>query len=313
MATTSNLGLRLDPLLTDNAKYNLQRIDDAFSWLKTTEQGGQVWRSLGSFTFRPNNGSPGGSVNFGAAGAELSSFKVYGDMWGRSISLQEVGNSYRIQILPAPGMTESITLRLPNTIGAPGDVLGWSTGGQLVNLDMTAGIDLTIGSSYTTTNATAVQVGDTYDEAIGKLEGTLTLTAAAVAAIPPAAILAGYATSTNDVTVGNSLTLAVGKAEGKADLALQQIAALPPPVADSSYATQFNDTTDWTLSAPNYILTIPASTHEQGTRPIVDVWEGSTNFTRVLCELQVSSIGDVTILVPSTPDTRFVGALLISS
>lgn len=82
--------------------------------------------------------------------------------------------------------------------------------------------------------------------------------------------------------------------------------------ASIRYTATFNNTTDWTLSSPNYIRTILASTHGRGTTPNVSVYElNGSDYDLVNILVQINASGDVTLFVNSSPDTRFTGLVLI--
>jgi hypothetical protein len=82
--------------------------------------------------------------------------------------------------------------------------------------------------------------------------------------------------------------------------------------ASIRYTDTFNNTTDWTLSSPNYTLTILASTHNRGPTPNVSVYEqNGADYDLVNILVQINATGDVTLFVSSSPDTRFNGLVLI--
>ena len=78
-------------------------------------------------------------------------------------------------------------------------------------------------------------------------------------------------------------------------------------------AISFNSTTDWSLVADEYILTIPASTHLKGINPQVQVYEvDGSDFANVIVYTAINANGNITLAVPQTPDTRFTGKVIIS-
>lgn len=84
------------------------------------------------------------------------------------------------------------------------------------------------------------------------------------------------------------------------------------PSLAERYALSFNNTTDWTLSAPDYTLTILAGTHGKGTNPSVHVFElVGLNYEQIVTNVTVNASGDVTLKVTQLPDNRFNGAILI--
>jgi hypothetical protein len=62
-----------------------------------------------------------------------------------------------------------------------------------------------------------------------------------------------------------------------------------------------------------YSLTILASTHGMGPNPIVEVLEDMTTHFEVVIPdmIKINASGDVTVVVPETPDLRFLGKVLI--
>lgn len=62
----------------------------------------------------------------------------------------------------------------------------------------------------------------------------------------------------------------------------------------------------------NYTLTILASTHGKGTKPLVQCLETTTStYTLISVAHQIDSSGNITIQVSDTPDNRFLGKILI--
>lgn len=81
-----------------------------------------------------------------------------------------------------------------------------------------------------------------------------------------------------------------------------------------SFTTNFNGTTDWVgPTLGYYTITYLESVHGKGTSPAVQIFElDSGNYNEVdVDRIQVNSLGDVEIRVPSTPDLRFVGKVII--
>lgn len=69
---------------------------------------------------------------------------------------------------------------------------------------------------------------------------------------------------------------------------------------------------DWVLAAPNYTLTILASTHGLGSNPNVQVFElNGSDYESVQTGISVNVSGDVVISVTQTPNNRFDGLILI--
>lgn len=78
------------------------------------------------------------------------------------------------------------------------------------------------------------------------------------------------------------------------------------------YTQTFNNTTDWTLAAPDYTITITAATHGKGINPNVQVFEQvGLNYDVVNVVVEKNASGDVTIKVAQIPDNRFNGFVLI--
>jgi len=78
------------------------------------------------------------------------------------------------------------------------------------------------------------------------------------------------------------------------------------------YVLPFNNSTDWTLNAPDYTITISAASHGSGVNPNISVFElvGSI-YELVQTSVDVNASGDVTIKVSQSPDNRFNGLVLI--
>lgn len=78
-------------------------------------------------------------------------------------------------------------------------------------------------------------------------------------------------------------------------------------------AITFNATTNWSLVADEYILSIPASTHLKGANPQVQILEvDGADFANVIVYTAINSTGDIIVVVPQSPDTRFAGKAIIS-
>jgi hypothetical protein len=78
-------------------------------------------------------------------------------------------------------------------------------------------------------------------------------------------------------------------------------------------AIAFNATSNWNLIADEYILSIPASTHLKGVNPQVQILEvDGTDFANVIVYTAINSTGDIIVVVPQSPDTRFAGKAIIS-
>jgi hypothetical protein len=84
------------------------------------------------------------------------------------------------------------------------------------------------------------------------------------------------------------------------------------PVAATRYVGNFNATTNWSGPAGGYYtLTIPQSTHQRGTNPLVELLLGTSTLEVVSPDQMISALnGDVSILVPSVPDLRFAGQFI---
>jgi hypothetical protein len=94
--------------------------------------------------------------------------------------------------------------------------------------------------------------------------------------------------------------------------AIQNIAptGLPP------YSQNFNATTDWSTD-PNtgeYVITVLASVHGQGLFPTPQIYgvSGAVFDEVSVDQVIINNSGDVTFVVPSTPDARFAGKLIIA-
>lgn len=81
-----------------------------------------------------------------------------------------------------------------------------------------------------------------------------------------------------------------------------------------TFTTSFNGTTSW--GAPSggfYSFVVPQSTHQKNLNPLVQVYAdiGGGDFEQVETEVQISTAGDVTLLVTETIDARFAGKVVI--
>jgi S1-C subfamily serine protease len=80
------------------------------------------------------------------------------------------------------------------------------------------------------------------------------------------------------------------------------------------YVQTFNATTNWgTPSGGVYRITVLQTTHLKGINPNVQIYElvaGNYELVNVQ-SLIVNPSGDVSIEVPSSPDLRFIGIILI--
>lgn len=85
------------------------------------------------------------------------------------------------------------------------------------------------------------------------------------------------------------------------------------PSPSPRYSATFNNTTDWTLSAPDYVYSVTAATHGLGTRPSVKVFEalGGGSYEEVIANISINSSGDVSVKVSQSPNNRFTGLIII--
>jgi hypothetical protein len=83
------------------------------------------------------------------------------------------------------------------------------------------------------------------------------------------------------------------------------------------YEKVFNATTDWgTASGGFYTISIPASTHGQGTKvlnPSLHIAVGADFATVHADRMLVAANGDVSFRVPSLPDLRFAGRVFVQA
>lgn len=82
----------------------------------------------------------------------------------------------------------------------------------------------------------------------------------------------------------------------------------------STYFDTFNSSSDWgSPSGGYYTITIPQTTHQKGTNPIVQIFEldGSDYVLLNVDQVKISNIGDVSFRVKEIPDLRFEGKILI--
>lgn len=69
---------------------------------------------------------------------------------------------------------------------------------------------------------------------------------------------------------------------------------------------------DWVSASPDYTLTIPVATHGKGINPVVQVLEkNGLVYDLVNLVSTTNAIGDVTLKISLSPDTRFDGIVLI--
>lgn len=82
----------------------------------------------------------------------------------------------------------------------------------------------------------------------------------------------------------------------------------------SKYAQDFDATTDWGVEgAGYYTITITGATHDMGVNPTVVVYE-TTATTEAQVDLDISydnTNGNVSLVVPSDPNCRFAGRVII--
>jgi hypothetical protein len=75
----------------------------------------------------------------------------------------------------------------------------------------------------------------------------------------------------------------------------------------------FDASTNWTLIADEYVLSIPAATHLKGTNPQVQILENDgSDFAQVIVYTAITTDGDIVVAVPQSPDNRFSGKAIIS-
>ena len=87
-----------------------------------------------------------------------------------------------------------------------------------------------------------------------------------------------------------------------------------PTVQVPNYQQLFNSTSDW--SGPSggvYTISILASTHGKGLKPLVQVWElNGSNYNLLGFAVIISPTGTITLEVIDSPDNRFAGKILVS-
>lgn len=70
---------------------------------------------------------------------------------------------------------------------------------------------------------------------------------------------------------------------------------------------------DFVLNSTEYWLTYQESTHLKGTNPVVQVLElSSGQYSSVIVTVEITNAGLVRIRVPSSPDLRFSGKIIIA-
>lgn len=83
--------------------------------------------------------------------------------------------------------------------------------------------------------------------------------------------------------------------------------------ATANYSSSFNATSDWTLGAGIYTISVPAATHLKGSNPVIQVAEVNTGiYDLIYTDVLVDGSGNTTIQVTSSPDNRFQGKLVIT-
>lgn len=165
---TNNIRLKIPDNATSDTKYNLTRIDELFTWQQTTQNGLKIFTSANGFLFRPLLGLPGGQVSFGEQGAEMTAFKVFGPMWGRSITLQASDCDFSTSISPSSLQIANIAWKLPAEGPTDGQLLGFSgIDGQMTLIDPeTVGVqptgenEIVIGSPLGAQQVNTLSIGD---------------------------------------------------------------------------------------------------------------------------------------------------------
>jgi hypothetical protein len=68
----------------------------------------------------------------------------------------------------------------------------------------------------------------------------------------------------------------------------------------------------WVAGVGIYTITILQSVHGKGSNPQVQIFQDNgADFEEVIAGITLSPLGDVTIIVNSTPDARFQGKVII--
>lgn len=80
----------------------------------------------------------------------------------------------------------------------------------------------------------------------------------------------------------------------------------------SRYTESFNNSSDWSLVADDYVISIDATTHGKGINPTINVYmDNGVTFEEAIVPITISSSGLVKIYVTALPDNRFTGKLII--
>ncbi len=81
-----------------------------------------------------------------------------------------------------------------------------------------------------------------------------------------------------------------------------------------AYSSEFNNTSDWgSESGGFYTISVLQATHLKGVNPLIQTFElvGSDYILNNVDQVIINGSGDVSIKVPSSPDLRFNGKLLV--
>jgi len=78
----------------------------------------------------------------------------------------------------------------------------------------------------------------------------------------------------------------------------------------SKYSEDFNATSDWTLNVDQFEIEVLEATHNKGLLPFVMVLDSNEDLVEVFTNIDTTT-GDVLISVPTNPDLRFEGKIII--
>ena len=172
---TPNLKLRVSSDLTEDAKFNLNKIDELASTFRVNTNGQAVIRSIGDILFEPNSPDAGGSgvggnVQIGSVDQPAGEFNVNAnasslstsinseDAISTQISFDLLKNSQTLSLKAPDSLASTFSLTLPGNVGQANQVLTSNGDGvtfwadvQGVNLGQELAIDWLAGDGATKT------------------------------------------------------------------------------------------------------------------------------------------------------------------
>lgn len=80
----------------------------------------------------------------------------------------------------------------------------------------------------------------------------------------------------------------------------------------SKYVQTFNNTSDWTLNAGNYEITVTAATHGNKANPVIQTFETIGGVDDIIFPVIIrNASNDIILQVTQVPDNRYTGKLII--